>query len=163
MKLLEFIRPAAASVITDAETWMWGAKLTGALAGSAISLAYILPRGRRDAALRLIVGAVTGIVFSPAAEPKTIPVIVGAVTGIVFGSAAGLKIGETMNVLDHVSLIELTLMGATFTSLCAWWALGVLHRMAERLPMPGWGDAMARANGPRPSGEQTTHTAGDAR
>ena len=142
MKLLEFIRPAAASVITDAETWMWGAKLTGALAGSAISLAYILPRGRRDAALRLIVGAVTGIVF---------------------GSAAGLKIGETMNVLDHVSLIELTLMGATFTSLCAWWALGVLHRMAERLPMPGWGDAMARANGPRPSGEQTTHTAGDAR
>lgn len=35
--------------MTDA-AWLWTAKATGAVAGSAISLAYMLPRGRREAA-----------------------------------------------------------------------------------------------------------------
>ena len=43
--------------------WLWAAKGAGAVAGSAISLAYILPQGRREAAVRFAVGVVCGLVF----------------------------------------------------------------------------------------------------
>ena len=42
---------------------LWGAKAVGALAGSAISVAYILPKGRREAAVRFAIGMVSGLVF----------------------------------------------------------------------------------------------------
>ena len=90
------------------------AKAAGAIAGSFISIAYVLPRGRRDAMLR----------FS-----------VGLVSGLVFGSTAGLKIADTLGVLGEISATEITLMGATLTSLCAWWGLGVLQRFVENIPV----------------------------
>ncbi len=92
---------------------MFAAKLLGALAGSVVSLAYILPRGRREAMLRLTVGLVAGFVF---------------------GSTAGLKIADMLGVLGRISPIEVTLMGATFASLSAWWGLGLLQRLADTTP-----------------------------
>lgn len=93
------------------------AKVIGSVAGSIVSLAYILPRGRREAALRLAVGIITGLVF---------------------GTTVGLKTAETIGLLDHLSVFETTLIGSTLASLCAWWAIGLLHRIHERWnPLPG--------------------------
>ncbi len=89
-------------------------KLIGALAGSLISIAYILPRGRREAFLRLTVGLVTGLVF---------------------GGTAGVKIADMLGLLEKVPAFEIALMGAAIASLCAWWSLGVLQRLAEHLPL----------------------------
>ena len=50
--------------------WIWLAKGAGAVAGSAISLAYILPHGRREAAARFAVGVVCGLVFGGTAGLK---------------------------------------------------------------------------------------------
>ncbi|HEY6633602.1 MAG TPA: DUF6107 family protein, partial [Rhizobiaceae bacterium] len=44
------------------DAWLWAVKGAGAVAGSAVSLAYILPQGRRDAAARFAVGVVCGLV-----------------------------------------------------------------------------------------------------
>jgi len=41
------------TTMTDQTNWLWLAKVAGAVGGSAISLAYILPHGRREAASRL--------------------------------------------------------------------------------------------------------------
>ncbi len=89
------------------------AKFIGALAGSFISIAYVLPKGRREAFLRLSVGMVTGIVF---------------------GGPAGMKAADALGLLDKISVVEMSLMGATLASLCAWWVLGVAQRLAERWP-----------------------------
>ncbi len=59
--------------------YLWSLKGFGALAGSAISIAYMLPKGRREAALRLCVGLVTGLVF---------------------GTTAGMKIAIALDVID---------------------------------------------------------------
>lgn len=37
----------------------------GAMGGSAISIAYLLPRGRRDAAIRIAGGVMCGVIFGP--------------------------------------------------------------------------------------------------
>ena len=87
--------------------WMWAAKLAGATAGAAISLAYVLPHGRREAAIRF------GI---------------GVASGLVFGGTAGLKIAVELGIEDSLGPFELVLMGSAAASLCAWWALGVLMR-----------------------------------
>ena len=42
---------------------LWLSKIAGATAGAAISVAYLLPRGRREAAIRFLIGVVTGVVF----------------------------------------------------------------------------------------------------
>jgi len=124
MALQDVVRASAAeiSVMLEGLTpLIIGAKLIGSIAGSIISLAYILPRGRREAALRLAVGLITGLVF---------------------GSTVGLKTAETLGLLKHLSVFEITLIGSTLASLCAWWALGVLHRLHDRwtptkaAPMP---------------------------
>lgn len=88
-------------------SWIWLAKGAGAVAGSAISLAYILPHGRRDAAARFVVGVVCGLVF---------------------GGTAGLKIATELGVQDAIGPGELVLMGSAAASLCAWWALGFAVR-----------------------------------
>ena len=54
---------------TDA-AWLWVAKGAGAVVGSAISLAYILPHGRREAAVRFAVGVACGLVFGGTAGLK---------------------------------------------------------------------------------------------
>lgn len=96
--------------------WTWVAKGAGAIAGSAISLAYVLPHGRRDAAIRFAVGVVCGLVF---------------------GGTAGLKIATVLEIEDALGPRELVLMGAAAASLCAWWALGFLMRTFQQSGLPG--------------------------
>ena len=88
----------------------WGAKALGAAAGSAISVAYLLPRSRREAALRFAIGMVSGLVF---------------------GGAAGMKLGAWLGISEALGEAELMLTGSAAASLCAWWALGALGRLAD--------------------------------
>ncbi|MBO6719145.1 MAG: hypothetical protein JJ913_14405 [Rhizobiaceae bacterium] len=98
--------------MTEAETiWLWLAKAGGAVAGSAISLAYVLPRDRREAAIRFAVGVACGLVF---------------------GGAAGLKIAAELGIADALGAGELMLMGSAAASLCAWWALGLIMRVLTK-------------------------------
>ncbi|WP_338036666.1 DUF6107 family protein [Arvimicrobium flavum] len=96
--------------ITEA-AWLWVAKGAGAVAGSAISLAYLLPQGRREAGVRFAVGVVSGLVF---------------------GGAAGVKIAKELGIEDVLSSGEILMMGSATASVCAWWALGFLMRGFER-------------------------------
>ena len=91
--------------------WLWAAKGTGAVAGSAISLAYILPNGRREAAVRFAVGLACGLVF---------------------GGAAGLKIVAELGIAEAIGAGETMLLGSAAASLCAWWALGFVMRVLQR-------------------------------
>ena len=91
------------------------AKLIGAVSGSAISLAYMLPKGRRDAALRFFTGLAAGMVF---------------------GTSAGVKIAEQLSIADRLSGFEIAMTGAAAASLCAWSALGVFSRIADRWVFP---------------------------
>lgn len=91
---------------------LWGAKLAGAAAGSAISVAYLLPKGRREAAARFLIGVVTGLVF---------------------GAPAGLSLASRLGIGEALAPAELAIMGSAAASLCAWWALGVLQRLAAGL------------------------------
>ena len=85
------------------------AKGAGAVAGSAISLAYILPHGRREAAVRFAVGLVCGLVFGGTAGPE--------------------DRRRTRHRQARSAPAETVLMGAAAASLCAWWGLGfVLKR-----------------------------------
>lgn len=93
------------------DAWLWAAKGAGAVAGSAISLAYILPQGRREAAVRFAVGVVCGLVF---------------------GGTAGLKIAVELGVDRLIGTAETMLMGSAVASLCAWWAVGAVIRMLKR-------------------------------
>jgi hypothetical protein len=93
------------------DAWLWAAKGAGAVAGSAISLAYILPRGRREAAVRFAVGVVCGLVF---------------------GGTAGLKIAVELGLDGLLGTGETVLMGSAVASLCAWWAVGAVIRMLKR-------------------------------
>ncbi len=98
--------------MTDNETaWLWLAKGAGAIAGSAISLAYLLPSGRREAAIRFAVGAACGLVF---------------------GGTVGLKIAKELGIAQAMSGAELMLMGSAAASLSAWWAIGFALRAIER-------------------------------
>ncbi len=91
---------------------LWVSKIAGAVAGSAISVAYLLPRGRREAASRFMIGTVTGVVFGP---------------------PAGLMLAAQLNIGEMLDSSELALMGSAAASLCAWWALGILGRFADGL------------------------------
>jgi len=88
------------------------AKFAGAIGGSVISIAYLLPSGRRDAAVRFLTGAVTGLVF---------------------GGPAGVTIAERLGFAAKFGAAEVALMGSAAASLCAWWALGVIQRFADGL------------------------------
>ena len=103
----------AMSMISET-AWIWLAKGAGAAAGSAVSLAYVLPAGRREAAIR----------FST-----------GLACGLVFGGTAGLKIATELGIADVLGAGEAALMGSAAASLCAWWALGLLIRLFERAPL----------------------------
>jgi len=93
------------------QSWLFVAKAIGAVAGSAVSIAYVLPNGRREAAIRFLTGAVAGLVF---------------------GSAVGHKMAEIMELSEVLSRFEIALTGATLASLSAWWGLGILARLADR-------------------------------
>ena len=98
------------------DTWLWVAKGAGAIAGSAISLAYILPHGRREAATRFAVGVVCGLVF---------------------GGTAGLKVATELGIANAIGSIDLMMMGSAAASLCAWWALGFIMRAFVESWPPG--------------------------
>ena len=92
--------------------WVWAAKGAGAVAGSAVSLAYMLPKGRREAVVRFVVGLICGLTF---------------------GGATGIKIATELEIGAELGEAELMLMGSAAASLAAWSALGILARFAERL------------------------------
>ena len=93
-------------------TWIWAAKGAGATVGSAISLAYLLPRGPREAFVRFFIGLTTGLVF---------------------GSTMGLWLSDKLALSGRLPESELALIGSAVASLSAWWALGALKRFAERI------------------------------
>ncbi len=95
-----------AILMTD-PLWLWVAKAAGAVAGSAISLGYVLPAERREAGIRFGVGVAAGLVF---------------------GGTVGLKIAVELGIADSLGPFELVLMGSAAASLCAWWALGLILR-----------------------------------
>lgn len=88
--------------------WLWLARMAGAVAGSAISLAYMLPEGRREAGIRFGVGVASGLVF---------------------GGSAGLKLASELGIEGRIGSFEAMLMGSAAASLCAWWALGPIMRL----------------------------------
>lgn len=89
----------------------WAARGAGACAGALISLIYLLPKGRREAACRFFIGVASGMIF---------------------GGAAGVALSDWLEIGGRLSGTEITLMGSTAASLGAWWALGVLARLADR-------------------------------
>jgi hypothetical protein len=101
--------------VLNEDALLWAAKGVGAVAGSAISLAYILPASRREAAVRFAVGVACGLVF---------------------GGAAGVKIASELGIADAIGPAETLLVGAAAASLCAWWALGFLMRAFSRRRLP---------------------------
>ncbi len=89
---------------------LWTARAAGSVAGAAISLIYLLPKGRREAASRFVTGLVCGLIF---------------------GAPLGLWLADKLKLTAHLSALEITLSGSTLASLTAWWGLGVLKRLAE--------------------------------
>ena len=89
----------------------WIERTVGASAGAAVSLVYMLPADRREAACRFVAGMISGLVF---------------------GGPAGVLIAGRLGIAGHLSAAEIMLSGAAAVSLSAWWALGVLARVARR-------------------------------
>jgi hypothetical protein len=90
---------------------LWIARGLGAVAGAAVSLVYLLPRERHEAATRFLTGVVCGLVF---------------------GGPTGLWAVERLGIAGRMSSAELLLTGSAAASLCAWWALGAAVRMSRR-------------------------------
>lgn len=97
--------------MADFSGGFWMERTIGASAGAAVSLIYMLPADRREAACRFVAGLVSGLVF---------------------GGPAGLLIAGRLGIAEHLSGSEVTLSGAAAVSLTAWWGLGVLARLARR-------------------------------
>lgn len=87
------------------------ARIIGAIAGALVSLAYMMPKGAREAAARAFAGIASGLVF---------------------GSPAGVALARQLGVAELLSPAETLLMGAAAASMSAWWALGALARIADR-------------------------------
>jgi hypothetical protein len=98
-----------AEFTTDAG--LWAERAVGASAGAAVSLIYLLPKSRREAASRFFTGVACGLTF---------------------GGPAGLWIAERLEPAAVLSTSETMLSGSAAASLCAWWGLGVLSRLAAR-------------------------------
>lgn len=87
--------------------WVYLAKVAGAMAGSAVSLAYMLRHGKRDAAIRFGVGVICGVVF---------------------GGATAIKISDTLALEGLLGATELLLIGSFAAGFSAWSALGICKR-----------------------------------
>jgi hypothetical protein len=93
------------------EAPLWGARVCGAVAGAAISLVYLLPRSKREAASRFF----TGLAF-----------------GLIFATPTGQWLARQLDLMEGLSSPEIMLSGATMASLMAWWVLGALSRLAGK-------------------------------
>lgn len=89
----------------------WAVKVLGAAAGAGVSLIYLLPKSRREAASRFITGMSCGLIF---------------------GTPTGLWLEARLGIGGMLSGPELMLAGSAAASLSAWWVLGVMSRLAER-------------------------------
>ena len=89
---------------------VFAAKAIGAVVGSASSIAYVFPQGRRDAAIRFFTG-VAG--------------------GLVFGTTVGVKLAHDFGIFNLLSEVETVLMGSAIASLAIWWIVGFLLRAAH--------------------------------
>ncbi|MEJ5018747.1 DUF6107 family protein [Ochrobactrum vermis] len=92
--------------------WVYLAKVAGAMAGSAVSLAYMLRHGKRDAAIRFGVGVICGVVF---------------------GGATAIKISDTLALEGLLGATELLLIGSFAAGFSAWSALGICKRYLDGL------------------------------
>ncbi len=90
---------------------IWAAKGLGSVAGAAVSLVYMLPKGRREAGSRFFTGLICGLIF---------------------GGPAGLWIVSRLGIAGTLSGTEVMLTGSAAASLSAWWVLGAAARIAER-------------------------------
>lgn len=91
---------------------LWAAKGIGSAAGAAVSLVYMLPKGKREAGSRFFTGMACGLIF---------------------GGPAGLWIVSRLGIAGSLSGTEVMLTGSAAASLLAWWALGAAVRIVERL------------------------------
>lgn len=96
----------------DQNASLMAARIAGASAGAAVSLIYMVPKGRREAVSRFLTGLACGLVFA---------------------GPAGLWIAARLGLEAGLSDTERLLTGASAASLCAWWGLGILARLGERL------------------------------
>jgi hypothetical protein len=90
---------------------VWAAKTAGGCAGAGVSLIYLLPKSRREAASRFATGLTCGLIF---------------------GGPTGLWLTQRLGISGTLSGPETMLAGSAAASLCAWWVLGALSRVAER-------------------------------
>lgn len=90
---------------------LWVERMIGAAAGSLIALIYLVPKSRQEAASRLLTSLVTGLVFAP---------------------EAGVFIATRLGLASELTGSETMLSGAAAAGFFAWWALGMLARMARR-------------------------------
>ena len=97
---------------------VWAAKAVGAAAGAGVSLIYLLPQSRREAASRFLTGMSCGLIF---------------------GGPTGIWLVDWLGISGQVARLETTLTGAAAASLSAWWVLGALARLADR-----YGDRASR-------------------
>jgi hypothetical protein len=104
--------------MADLSAGLWMERTIGASAGAAVSLIYMLPADRREAACRFVAGLISGLVF---------------------GGPAGVLLAGRLGIATHLSASETVLSGAAAVSLTAWWALGVLARVARRWGRPRGG------------------------
>ncbi|MEL6436657.1 MAG: DUF6107 family protein [Pseudomonadota bacterium] len=95
---------------TAAAASLLAAKIGGAVIGSAISLAYVFPQGRREAALRFFTGLAGGLVF---------------------GTTVGVTLAHDLGIESLLSEGETVLMGSGVASLALWWVMGLLLRLAQ--------------------------------
>ncbi|MES5097496.1 DUF6107 family protein [Agrobacterium sp. BA1120] len=93
------------------EGGIWAARFTGAVAGAGVSLIYLLPQTHREAASRFLTGLACGMIF---------------------GGPVGVWIVKRLDIADGLSGQDIMLTGAAASSLCAWWGLGVMVRVAGR-------------------------------
>ncbi len=90
---------------------LWAARMLGASAGSAVSLVYMLPAGRREAASRFLTGLACGLIF---------------------GGPTGLWLAQRLGLGEALGSAEIMLTGSAAASLMAWWGLGALVRVAGK-------------------------------
>ena len=90
---------------------LWMERTIGASAGAAISLVYMLPKGKREAISRFMTGVISGMIF---------------------GGPTGVWLAARLGISGYLSASETMLSGAAAVSLCSWWGLGLLERAAKR-------------------------------